>query len=215
MFASLRPSPALIVASLALAVAASGTAYAVTSINGSSIVDHSVKGRKLVNDTLTSTQIRESSLGVVPRAGNASKVGGATVRDVFYAPTAATGTPTKLFSLGGLVVKAVCEPAGGGLGLVQVRATTDFTHAHLSSVMWNSGAGGQADGLHVTDFSGQTVDLTDGNDWGETSFTYTRAGGIVVNGHLAFDDSGIIGGNIFGNTRQCLVSGFVMSTASK
>jgi hypothetical protein len=203
------------VSSIALAVAIGGTAYAAAAINGSSLVDHSVKGRKLVNNTLTGTQILESSLGAVPKAGNAKTVGGATVRDVFFAPTSATGTATKLFSLGGLTLKAVCVPAGGGLGAVEILATTEFTHAHLSSVMWNSGGGGQADGLHVTDFSSQTEDLTDSNDWGETSFTYTRSGGVVVNGQLAFDDSEIIGGDIFGHTRQCLVSGFVMSTASK
>ena len=215
MFARPRPSPALIVAILALVVALGGTAYAVSSINGSLLVDHSVKGRKLVNNTLTGTQITESSLGTVPRAQAASTVGGVTVRKVFYAPSAASATATKLLTLGGLTIKAVCAPAGGDLGMVEILATTTFTHAHLSSVMWNSGGGGQADGLHVTDFSGQTEDLTDSNDWGETTFTYTRSGGVVVTGHFAFDDTEIIGGNIFNHTRQCLVSGFVMSTASK
>jgi hypothetical protein len=215
MFARLRHSPGLIVASLALLVALGGTAYAVASINGSSLVDHSVKGRKLVNNTLTGKQIKESSLGEVRRASAADTVGGITVRDVFYAPSTATGDPTKLVALGGLTVRAVCVPAVGGLGSVQILATTSFTHAHLSSVMWNSGGGGQADGLHVTDFSGQIEDLTDSNDWGETTFTYTRSNGVVVNGDLTFDDSNTIGGNIFNHTRQCLVSGFVMSTASR
>jgi hypothetical protein len=118
-------------------------------------------------------------------------------------------------ALGGLKLKAACQPAGGGLGMVQILATTTFTHAHLSSVMWNSGGDGQADGLHVTDFSAQTEDLTDSNDWGETAFTYTRSGGAVVSGELSFDDNEIIGGDIFNHTRACLVSGFVMSTASR
>jgi hypothetical protein len=157
-------------------------------------------------------RIRRSGASTTPQSPERH---GRLRRDVLFAPTTATGTPTKLFSLGGLTLKAVCAPAGGGLGDVQILATTEFTHAHLSSVMWNSGNGGQADGLHVTDFSSQTEDLTDSNDWGETSFTYTRSGGVVVNGQLAFDDSEIIGGDIFGHTRQCLVSGLVMSTASK
>ena len=215
MSAGLRPSPALIVASLALVVALGGTAYAVTSINGSLLVDHSVKGRKLVNNTLTGTQIKESSLGKVGRAGTADTVGGITVRKVFYAPAAVSLTKTTIVKLGGLTVKAECSDGGGGLGTIQILATTAFTHAHLSSVMWNSGGGGQADGLHVTDFSGQIEDLTDSNDWGETAFTYTRSGGVVVHGDLAFDDSEIIGGNIFNHTKKCLVSGFVMSTASR
>lgn len=208
MSARLRPSPALIVATVALVVALGGTAYAVTKINGSALVDHSVAGRKLINNTLTGTQIKESSLRAVPAANT---VGGITVRKFFYAPTTATGAQTKLFSLGGLTVKGVCS----GGGMVQIFATTAFTHAHLSSVMWNSGGGGQADGLHVTDFSNQSEDLTDSNDWGETAFTYTRSGGVTVSGQLTFDDNEIIGGNIFNHTRQCLVSGIVMSTAAK
>jgi hypothetical protein len=215
MFGRLRPSPALIVASLALIAALGGTAYAVTKIDGRSLLDHSVTGSKLVNNTLTGMQINESRLGKVPRAGAADTVNGITVRRVFYAPTSATGDPTKLVALGVLTVKAVCVPAGGGLGTVEILATTAFTHAHLSSVMWNSGLGGQADGLHVTDFSGQTEDLTDSNDWGETTFTYVRSNGVLVSGDLTFDDSEIVGGNIFNHTRQCLVSGFVTSTASK
>jgi hypothetical protein len=94
MFARLRPSPALIVAILALVVALGGTAYTVASINGNSLVDHSVRGRKLVNDTLTGTQINESRLGKVRRAGAADTVGGITMRHVFYAPTTANGDPT-------------------------------------------------------------------------------------------------------------------------
>lgn len=212
MSARLRPSPALIVASLALVVALGGTAYAVTAINGSSLVDHSVKGRKMVNDTLTGIQIKESGLGRVPRAGDAGTVGGVTVRKVFYAPTSATGTATKLFSLGRLTIKGACVSNG----TVEIRATTAFTHAHLTSVMWNSGSGsGHADGLHVMDFSAQTEDLTDQNDWGETTFTYTRSNGVVVSGELSFESSDLIGGTIFGGTRKCLISGFVMSSAAK
>src|SRR5437764_402987 len=109
---SFRPSPALIVASFALVIAAGGTAYAtVTTINGSSITDHSIAGRKLINDTLTGTQINESGLGTVPKASlaaNASKVGGFTVRKIFYAPTTNSTTPKTILNLGGLVLKATC-----------------------------------------------------------------------------------------------------------
>ncbi|MDT4918498.1 MAG: hypothetical protein QOH89_3198, partial [Pseudonocardiales bacterium] len=86
---SARPSPALVVASLALAVALGGTAFAaplrnlVASINGATIQDHSIAGVKLKNDTVTGKQVKESSLGTVPNAGT---VGGVTVRKIFYAP---------------------------------------------------------------------------------------------------------------------------------
>jgi hypothetical protein len=75
MLSRLRPSPALIVASFALVVAISGTAYAAATINGRSIKDHTIAGRKMINDTLTGTQIKESGLGKVPRAAHASESG--------------------------------------------------------------------------------------------------------------------------------------------
>jgi hypothetical protein len=217
----LRPSPALIVASLALFVAIGGTAYATVTISGRSIVDHTIAGRKLINNTLTGTQIKESRLGAVPRAtlaGNANTVGHITVRKVFYAPTTNSTTPTTILRLGGLVLTATC-----GNGDLEVVATSTVDHAHLSSEMWNAAGGGSADGLHHSDFGPNSAShlesLGDGNPWGETSFTYTRANGIIVNGQVSFDSSDLNpvhpgDGDIFDNTAKCLVSGFVMSTAA-
>jgi hypothetical protein len=52
-----RPSPALILAALALFVALGGTAYAVTAINGRLLVNRSVPGAKLKLHTLTTNEI--------------------------------------------------------------------------------------------------------------------------------------------------------------
>jgi hypothetical protein len=210
MLTRLRPSPSLIVASLALAVAISGTAYAAVTINGSSIADHTIAGRKLINDTLTGTQIRESGLGTVPRAANAGTVGGITVRKIFYAPSTASPTAVQILHLGGLTLTASCNG-----GTVAIIVTSSVNNTHLSSQMWNSGNGGQADGLHHTDFDSTSLDdLTDQNSWGETSFTYVRPNHTTVSGEISFDSSNVIGGNIFNNTAACLVSGFAMSTTS-
>jgi hypothetical protein len=219
-----RPSPALVVASLALAVALGGTAFAapirsvVASINGATIQDHSIAGVKLKNDTVTGRQVKESSLATVPHAANANTVGGFTVRKVFYAPAHNTATPRTILQLGGLVLKATC--ANGDLEVVM---TSTVDHAHLASEMWNSAGGGSPDGLHHSDFgpnSAQHLEsLGDGNAYGETSFTYTRANGTIVNGQLSFDSSDLNvfhpgDGDIFDHTAKCLVSGFVTSTAS-
>jgi hypothetical protein len=218
MLRKLRPSPALIVASLALVVAASGTAYAAATINGSSITDHSIAGRKLINDTLTGAQIKEASLAKVPHAANADAVGGFTMRKVFYAPKHNSATPTTILHLGGLVLRATC--ANGDLEVVM---TSTVDHAHLASEMWNSAGDGSADGLHHSDFGPNSAShlesLGDGNAYGETSFTYTRANGTIVNGQLSFDSSDLNpfhpgDGDIFDNTAKCLVSGFVMSTTA-
>jgi hypothetical protein len=213
MLRNLRPSPALIVASLALVVAASGTAYAAVTI-----ADHSIAGRKLINDTLTGAQIKESRLAKVPHAANAGTVGGITVRKVFYAPKRNSSTPTPILRLGGLVLKATCVK-----GTLDVVMTSTVDHAHLSSEMWNSAGNGSPDGLHHSDFGPNSASrlesLGDGNAYGETSFTYTRTNGIIVDGQLSFDSSNLNpfhpgDGDIFDNTAKCLVSGFVTSTTA-
>jgi hypothetical protein len=90
--------------------------------------------------------------------------------------------------------------------------------------MFDSAGGGAADGLHRSDFGPNSAfhfgeSLGDGNAWGETSFTYTRANGIIVNGQLSFDSSDLNptdpgDGDIFDHTAKCLVSGFVTSTTA-
>jgi hypothetical protein len=221
MLSKLRPSPALAVALLALFVAIGGTAYAATTINGSTITDHSVGGVKMINDTLGGTQIKESALAAVPNAThatNASTVGNNTVRKVLYAPSTASTTPTTILHLGGLVLTATCSN-----GDVEVVMTSTVNHAHLSSEMWNSAGGGSPDGLHHSDFGPQSAShlesLGDGNAYGETSFTYTRGNGIIVSGQLSFDSSDLNplhpgDGDIFNHNAKCLVSGFVMSTTA-
>src|SRR3954464_4775432 len=73
------PSPAMVVAFIALAVALGGTAWA--AVNGASIKRNSIPGNRLKKktvtgnriktDTLGTTQIAESRLGKVPKARRA------------------------------------------------------------------------------------------------------------------------------------------------
>ena len=221
MLIKFRPSPALIVACVALVIALGGTAYATSTISGRTITDHSIAGRKLINNTLTGNQIKESALGTVSKANqaaNASKVGGVTVRKVFYAPRTNSTTPNTILQLGGLVLKATCSH-----GDLEVVMTSTVDHAHLTSEMWNSAGDGNADGLHHSDFGPNSAShlesLGDGNAWGETTFTYTRANGTIVNGQLSFDSSDLNplhpgDGDIFDHTAKCLVSGLAMSTTA-
>jgi hypothetical protein len=130
------------------------------------------------------------------------------LRKVLYKPATASPTSVTILSLGGLTLQANCNG-----GTVAINATTSTDHAHLSSTMWNSGGGGQADGLHWTDFNTTTagVDLTDQNSWGETVFTYTTPAGVVISGELSFDGTDLIGSNIFNHQAACLVSGFAQA----
>lgn len=71
MHRHLRPSPALIVALIALSVALSGTAIAATKINGKNLKNRSVPAAKIKVNSLTGKEIREEKLGRVPRAAKA------------------------------------------------------------------------------------------------------------------------------------------------
>jgi hypothetical protein len=81
-----RPSPAMVVAMIALVAAFAGPAVASDAvdfakkklINGKNIKSRSISGSKLKNDTLTGIQISESKLGKVPSATNADTAANAT-----------------------------------------------------------------------------------------------------------------------------------------
>ena len=63
-----RPSPAMVVAMIALIVALAGTAYAAQTINGGAIKKQTIGGGKLKEDTLTGFQINTNKLGTLPFA---------------------------------------------------------------------------------------------------------------------------------------------------
>ena len=65
---SRRPSPAMVVAVIALIVALAGTAYAAQRINGGAIIKQTIGGGKLKKKTLTGFQINTAKLGTVPFA---------------------------------------------------------------------------------------------------------------------------------------------------
>ena len=67
---------------LAVFIALGGTSYAAFTINGATIKNRSIPGKKLRHNTLTGTQIKESRLARVPRAKTADTVGGLTAADL-------------------------------------------------------------------------------------------------------------------------------------
>ena len=76
-----RPSPAMIVAIMALITALAGTAYAAQTINGGAIKKQTIGGGKLKKKTLTGFQINTNKLGVVPAAKRASQTYWAVVNN--------------------------------------------------------------------------------------------------------------------------------------
>lgn len=67
-----KPSPAMLVAIIALIVALAGTAYAAQTINGGSIKKQTIGAGKIKRKTLTGYQINTNKLGVVPAATRAA-----------------------------------------------------------------------------------------------------------------------------------------------
>jgi len=63
-----RPSPAMVVAVIALSAALAGTAYAAQKINGNLIEKQTIGAGKLKKKTLTGFQINVNKLGTVPFA---------------------------------------------------------------------------------------------------------------------------------------------------
>lgn len=96
--ARITPSPAMVVAMIALVVALSGSAYAAATINGKNIKSKSIAGSKLKNNTITGTQVKESKLGRVPLATRADLANQAD-----NATNAANAAKIEGASLGGLV----------------------------------------------------------------------------------------------------------------
>jgi hypothetical protein len=86
---SKRPSPAMVVALIALLAALGGTAYAAQSINGGAIQKQSIGGGKLKHKTLTGYQINTNKLGAVPSAKRAAHTYWAVVSNP-ASPTNAT-----------------------------------------------------------------------------------------------------------------------------
>ena len=81
------PSPAMIVACIALTVALGGTSYAAIRLPASSVgtvhlKKGAVTGAKVRKNTLTGTQIRESTLSKVPSALNADSADSADSADI-------------------------------------------------------------------------------------------------------------------------------------
>lgn len=95
---SRRPSPAMVVAIIALVVALAGTAYAAQTINGGAIKKQTIGGGKLKQDTLTGFQINTNKLGVVPSANRAAHTYWAVVNN----PTGAGNAALARASDGGI-----------------------------------------------------------------------------------------------------------------
>ena len=96
-----RPSPAMIVALIALFVALGGSVYAAANLDGHAVERGSLPGNRIVDDSVRGRQIREASLGAVRNAGNASALEG--IRSTAFSRAASSATDSN----------AIPAPSGG------------------------------------------------------------------------------------------------------
>jgi hypothetical protein len=171
-----RLTYANVMSSLAVFIALGGSSYAAFTINGASIKNRSIAGKKLRHNTLTGVQIKESRLGRVPRAKTADTVGGFTAADLMIkcpsdtfpiADVCVERTARAPQSYGSAVITClgVGTPAGPGrrlpthgelraaLGAVQLTAGGELT----SNVYPSSSDPGRLDVLYVTDQVGSVA----------------------------------------------------------
>jgi hypothetical protein len=141
-----RPSPALVVALIALFVALGGSGYAAVKINGSQIEDRSIDGNKIKRDTVTGTEVRESKLKNIVASGAATE---GTVRRFAYAGPA----PRNILFFRGISINASCT--NGDLE-VRVRSISPFRPGQLQTASTSTTATG------ATAFNERVRAFTDG-----------------------------------------------------
>jgi len=107
-----RPTAAIVIAGLSIAVAIGGTATAASrgGHSGNKLIKkHSLSGNRLKNNTVTGKQVKESSLKQVPNAATVNGIRVVNIRKLLPADTSVT---TDAFQVGALTFDFDCDKDG-------------------------------------------------------------------------------------------------------
>ena len=199
---SRRPSPAMIVAIVALIVALGGTAYAAQHINGGAIKKQTIGGGKLKKDTLTGFQINNNKLGLVPAAKRAAHTYWVVVNNPVGTDNAAlarTSDTTITASEGGGAVSVVfpqnisgCANVAGrnnagtstpGPGFAQTRThEEEEVHAEGTEKRWCSSAVNfQSISIALMSVASSSLHSVRVNPWGSN---VARAGSLRLHVYI-------------------------------
>jgi hypothetical protein len=185
-----RPTAAAGLMVLALLVAAGGTATAAArSQNGNHLISkHSLSGNRLKNNTVTGKQIRESSLGEVPKAKNAKTVGGQGITTFRKLVANGDATQETAFSLAGVTLTMSCatnEP--------NVTASSAIGGAFMRGTQVGSSTAGSVGTSNATPNTPSTVfSTTDAR--GSLILHYLTPSGTFVDITAVVDDADTING---------------------
>ena len=225
-----RPSPALIVAIVALVAALAGSAIALpgkNTVQSNDIKKNAIKSKHVKKDALKGVDINESKLGTVPSAERANSAGAVDTVQTFNVRAVATETAdiadaavVPLASKGALSLYGKCShDAGTTEGEVYIQTTQNG--AIFESRSGDTLEGGDAS----TDFLNTDTDETDrGIDDGSTTvadityddeepFFATAPDGTGIHGlvEVATKEGELTDGNgVYGAGNVCLFVGNVI-----
>ncbi len=219
-----RPSPAMVVAFLALLAAIGGTAAALPGTNTvdsgdirkggvkrADIARNAVNGPKVAKGSITGREVNEGTLGRVGRAetaGTAGSVGGVTFRPFRYGNDG-TGAEEQILEFGGLTLAASCN-----LDVLSLTAGSKVPDAELGSYSVEADEPSDPTGVQNEAFDGDfdpgdTVNLVpDDEDEEVGELRYSKRDGTSVS--VQFH---IYGGNngAGADAGRCAVSGVALS----
>jgi hypothetical protein len=206
---SRRPSPALVIACIALFVAMGGVSYGLVRITSRDIKNNTIRSRDVRNGgllgkdlkraTVGGREVNEARLGLVPLAARAAVVNGHNLARLDWRVPA--GTPTRtILSFGGLILNATCGAAGD----LNLTATTSINNAmvHVGTLQAVSPFGRYSDSNDLD--IGESVDAVPDRDTRvKGALTYLSPAGSVVDvSYLAQERT-----NGLGSANDCFVVG--------
>jgi hypothetical protein len=153
----LRPTPAVVVAVLALVVAMAGTSYAATQIGSSQIKNNSVKGKDVKDNNLAGKDVKDASLtGADILDGSLTKADLPAVGCAADAFRLATGCLIKATRSVGTLNSALidCNGLGGRLPSLEETKLLPLSNALAAGVTWSGGM------LNQYEFTGEFVEST-------------------------------------------------------
>ena len=152
------PSPAMVVACIALAVALGGTSYAAIRLPANSVGTQQLKrgaitGVKVKANTLTGTQINESRLGTVPTAARATTAESATsapVARLDFRQSAPMAIPTSGHASASVSCDSGLVAVGGGGKVSNPDVALVVDANPLGKTGWEATAGAFTTGTTLT-----------------------------------------------------------------
>ncbi|MBV9485918.1 MAG: hypothetical protein JO246_07655 [Frankiaceae bacterium] len=195
-----RPTAAIVIAGLSIAVAIGGTATAASrgGHSGNKLIKkHSLSGNRLKNNTVTGKQVKESSLKQVPNAATVNGIRVVNIRKLLPADTSVT---TDAFQVGALTFDFDCDKDGEPT--LTVNAATGSA---IRSTSISTGNGAESTGSSQHDVTSPLEVFSTDDLRGSLTVHAVIPGGAFADFDGIIDDA-----NTLGNLDGCMLEGNVI-----